>query len=73
MHESYSFMPGNCFKLLNDTRHLFQQNTFSGHRQSLSDVSLVFLFYSSYCNTFNSMEIYIITIIYDRWVVCTNI
>ena len=51
---NYSFMTGNCFKLIiciqfmSDTSHLSQQNIFSGHRQSLSDVLSIFLFHSSY-------------------------
>ena len=32
---------------------------YSGYSQSLSDVLSVFLFYSSYCNTINSVEKYI--------------
>ena len=41
---------------MSDASHLSQQNIFSGHRQSLSDISSVFFF---------CVEIYII-IIYDR-------
>ena len=54
---NYSSISGNCFNLLfctqlmSDTSYWSQQNTFSGHRQSLSDaLSVFFLFYSFYCN-----------------------
>ena len=62
-HPNYLFMLKNYFRLLLCTQsyisHSSQQKIFNGYRQSLSDVSSVFLFYNSYCNTVNSVEIYI--------------
>ena len=68
-HPNYSFLPKNrsrlqfCAQLMSDVRHVSQQNILSRHRWSFPDVLSVFLFvlfYSSYCNIFNSAEIYTI-------------
>ena len=66
---NYSFMHKNYLKLLfctqfmSDTGHLFQQNIFSGHIGSHYQMfRLLFLFWSSYCNIFNSSKILVLYI-----------